>query len=65
MWKKKFVIFIEFVVFFIMVEFMFMFLINCMVELKENFEKYVEGNWLKIEDFEKVMKDCGEDVVGY
>lgn len=58
-------IFIEFVVFFIMVEFMFMFLINCMVELKENFEKYVEGNWLKIEDFEKVMKDCGEDVVGY
>ena len=55
----------ELAVFFTMAELTLMFSTNRMAELKENFEKYAEGNRLKIEDFEKVMKDCGEDVAGY
>lgn len=42
-----------------------MFSSNRMAELKQNFDKYAEGNSLKCEDFGKVMKDCGEDVAGY
>lgn len=42
-----------------------MFSSNRMAELKENFDKYAEGNSLKCEDFGKVMKDCGENVAGY
>ena len=48
-----------------MAELTLMFSSNRMAELKENFEKYAEGSSLKIEDFGKVMKDCGEDVAGY
>lgn len=36
-----------------------------MAELKQNFDKYAEGNSLKCEDFGKVMKDCGENVAGF
>ena len=48
-----------------MAELTAMFSTNRMAELKENFDKYAEGGSLKIEDFGKVMRDCGEDVAGY
>ena len=36
-----------------------------MLELKQNFDKYADGNSIKYEDFGKVMKHCGEDVPAY